>query len=267
MAGVFPPLPYTPQVPVTQPPLSATTGKGTSNSADPKSPNAVDKGKGYSGPATASNVLINPPLHPKAETTFREGFGYVSLQRGMIRRLAGREPESTKTERIENSYRFRFLYNPAEIAVQNSVFQGVLPADYKNSDDPFRARFPGQEGLSFSLMLDRTNDVYDQGMATRGTMVDLDALYRVINGTAINPGFLTLSAVEIHWGPRTQNSQPLPPYVGFITNLTINHVKFTPRMIPMRTVVNITVNRLVGYAENELASSTSNTMSTVSSSS
>jgi hypothetical protein len=201
----------------------------------------------------APGLLINPPLHPLSESPFMFGRDAVALQRGLIRRVsavAGNDAAQPMT--ASDRYQFRFLYNPESLEFSNSTFTGLVDPLYAGSADYPHMRFPGQETVTFALMLDRTQDAYAQGLTTLGTQVDIDALYRVINGSEVNPGYLYLSAVEIFWGPAsanggyTQNGRPLPPFPCYITNLQISHTQFTPRMCPIRTIVTISANSLVG---------------------
>lgn len=88
----------------------------------------------------------------------------------------------------------------------------------------------------------------------RGTLADLEFLYRAINGKGTsssagsnlwrNPrgiatadiGWLMPSLVNIDIGPLS--------YVGWVTNITVNHLSFTQDMIPMRSSVSIAFNLL-----------------------
>lgn len=232
--------------------------KGQANSPDPKSPTAVGGAaeqaaiaaivEGGAPDQTPRFDIINPPLHPKSETTFTYGMDVVKLQRGMLERIADRATlVGDKGVLPPNKrYKFRFLYNPESISVSTSTDAGLVPPELSTSSGLVVGKFPGQETWRFGLMLDRTQEAYDQGIATRGTQVDIDALYRVINGNYGNPGFLYLSAIRVHWGPTTKQSKPLAPFNGYITNLSITHTKFTPRMCPIRSIVDISITRLVG---------------------
>jgi hypothetical protein len=88
----------------------------------------------------------------------------------------------------------------------------------------------------------------------RGTLADLEFLYRAINGKGTssasgsnlwrNPrgiatadiGWLMPSLVNIDIGPLS--------YVGWVTNISVNHTGFTQDMIPIRSAVTIAFNLL-----------------------
>jgi len=201
-------------------------------------------------------------------------------------------------------YGFQFLWNPESISVSVARNQDVTPS----AADRLRAvsgAFPGQETVSFSIVLDRINDFsmayahrrneefqtrsskspnltsYDvfapyykggfhangaetfnykmSNLMKYGTMADLEYLFKAINGdgkTKNHPqgwttllgkksadiGYLrpTLMAVQI--GP-DENSIS---YVGWITQLSINHQFFNQMMIPLRTTVSISLDCFAG---------------------
>ena len=91
----------------------------------------------------------------------------------------------------------------------------------------------------------------------RGTVADLDYLYKAINGTG--PGSSTKSGHHINWvnsrGQKTADIGFLMPtllnvdigplsYQGYVTSLNVTHIGFTPDMTPIRTDVTISMNLL-----------------------
>jgi hypothetical protein len=85
----------------------------------------------------------------------------------------------------------------------------------------------------------------------RGTLADIEFLFRAINGKGpsstsdwISPrgiktadiGYLSPTLLHIDIGPLS--------YIGWVTNLTVNHIAFTQDMIPMRTDVTMSFNTL-----------------------
>lgn len=246
------------------------TKKGAPNSTNPQSPNAVEGAAGSAAAAAAATgagatggggaaetaaryALINPPLHPKSETTFPYGHDAVSLQRGMIERIQSNAATGTSNVTLpaNQRYKFRFLYNPESISVSTAVDPGLVPPEVSTMSGEVVGRFAGQETWRFGLMLDRTQEAYEQGIRTRGTQVDIDALYRVVNGNYGNPGFLYLSAVRVYWGPTTQHGKPLPSFSGYITSINITHTKFTPRMCPIRSIVDLSITRLTELGKDD----------------
>lgn len=227
-----------------------TTNSGTTTTAERKqlpvptaqpSPARFDAQK----PRFATS---NSPLNPRNESPFLAGRDAFGLRRGaIIRTHRDASSPGSYIPNPANRYTFRFLYNPETISFGNQSFEGVTPPNYQNPADNLVPLFVGKETVNFSLLLDRSQDVYEQGLASRGTLDDVEALYRVVNGDlGSRAGFLSLSAVEIHWGPSTQNGRPVPMFPCFITSIDVAHTQFTPRMCPMRTAVSISAVRLVG---------------------
>lgn len=78
----------------------------------------------------------------------------------------------------------------------------------------------------------------------KGTVADLEYLYKAINGPgwtnvatgdeSSDIGFLSPTLLKIDLGPIS--------YVGYVQNLTVNHISFTPSMIPLRSTVAIQFN-------------------------
>lgn len=90
----------------------------------------------------------------------------------------------------------------------------------------------------------------------QGTMYDLEYLFRSINGsgfggkeyanllgrTTANIGYLQPTLLGIELGPTIDSLS----YVGWISNLQMNHTHFTENMIPLRTEVTISVECFSG---------------------
>jgi hypothetical protein len=89
-----------------------------------------------------------------------------------------------------------------------------------------------------------------------GTMADLEYLFKAINGAGPGTGWVTLlgkktadigflspTLLAFRFGPDSQESLS---FVGWITNLSINHTMFTENMIPLRTTVNVSVDCFAG---------------------
>lgn len=88
-------------------------------------------------------------------------------------------------------------------------------------------------------------------LITRGTIADLEFLYKAINGEGISAnqkwvngrgiatadiGFLMPTLLHVDIGPLS--------YDGYVTALQVNHIAFSPEMIPIRTDVSISLNLL-----------------------
>lgn len=196
--------------------------------------------------------VANKPLSARTETSFPYGHDAFGLRRGaIIRTHRDAANKSTFISNPKYRYTFNFLFNPETINFGNSSFAGVVPPEYKNTNDNLVPLFVGQESCNFSLLLDRTQEAYEEGLSTRGTLDDVEALYRVVNGDfGSSAGYISLAAVEIHFGPTTQNGRPIPMFPCYITSIDVTHTQFTPRMCPMRTTIQISAARLVGVGGN-----------------
>ena len=93
-------------------------------------------------------------------------------------------------------------------------------------------------------------------LMAQGTMADLEYLFKAINGSGngtlewtnllgkrtANVGYLAPTLLGIQLGPTLNNLS----YVGWASNISINHTAFTENMIPIRTEVGITVQCFAG---------------------
>ena len=185
---------------------------------------------------------------------------------------------------LDRNYGFQFLWNPEAISVNVSRNMDITP----NSADTLRVVagvFPGQETVSLTIVLDRTNDfAYAKATGTgsaeyytagfplaakqdfttqlntlleQGTMADLEYLFRAINGSGSGDKQWTTLL-----GKKTANVGYLQPtllgvalgpdthnnlsYVGWISNLSMSHSAFTQTMIPLRTTVTISLECFSG---------------------
>jgi hypothetical protein len=90
----------------------------------------------------------------------------------------------------------------------------------------------------------------------QGTMADLEYLFKAINGSGngtlqwtnllgkqtSNVGYLAPTLLGIQLGPTLNNLS----YVGWVSNVSINHTAFTENMIPIRTEVGISIQCFAG---------------------
>jgi hypothetical protein len=91
----------------------------------------------------------------------------------------------------------------------------------------------------------------------QGTMADLEYLFKAINGAGTgngswttllkkqtaNVGYLSPTLLGFSLGPDAQNNLS---YVGWISNISINHTAFTEEMIPIRTAVSFSIECFSG---------------------
>lgn len=185
---------------------------------------------------------------------------------------------------LDRNYGFQFLYNPETVQTNVARNMDITPSS-ADTLRVVAGVFPGQETVSLNIILDRTNDFayakgtgrgsasqYSSGfpdrlkqnfdqqlneLLTQGTMADLEYLFRAINGAGsgdkqwttllgkktANVGYLQPTLLGIALGPRVHESLS---YVGWISNVSINHTAFTETMIPLRTQVSLSIECFSG---------------------
>jgi hypothetical protein len=114
----------------------------------------------------------------------------------------------------------------------------------------YRASYP-QENKTTPI----STRVYE--LMDKGTLADLEYLFKTINGAGAGKekdwvnllgrktadiGFLQPVLVGMQLGPTIDSLS----YVGWINSLNVNHVAFTESMIPIRTMVTITMQTMTG---------------------
>lgn len=201
---------------------------------------------------------------------------------------AGAASDSTKggadasLVKADMKYGFQFLWNPSSISSSVSRNMDITPSSADRLKSVVGA-FPGQETVSFNIVIDRINDFaclkalpnaktlssyYGTGypgetepfgtkienLMKQGTMADLEYLFRAINGGSenwntllgkrtANIGFLMPTLLGLVLGPSATNNLS---YVGWLTGLTMQHEMFTEEMIPLRTTVSINMECFAG---------------------
>lgn len=176
-------------------------------------------------------------------------------------------------------YGFRFHFNPTEYSEMYSNTSGVDPIGFlrmlHQRDLPVMSKQTGATG-NVELLLSRVDDIrilrrpdyqdyYTAGtfaprlpitdeqrdeILSRGTMADLEYLFRVINGKRWKTWWSTYDTAD--WGiflPR-----PVIISVGdyehsqrfrvLVSSMSINHVVFAPGMVPVITTVSMSLERL-----------------------
>ena len=193
----------------------------------------------------------------------------------MNRRFADLAPKSTNAIKNPdtNLYGFRFLYNPTSIDMAWGIVEQFSPQFELTNQDKASALSVGlmKSAVSFKLLLNRKFDmaaVGPQGVVrpdlypalgrpsntdatyiyNRGTMYDLDYLFRAIGGynatykstignaTTADKGWLQPIPVELHLGMGLR-------YLVRVSELSVNHMYFNERMVPLISEVSITCTR------------------------
>jgi hypothetical protein len=215
-------------------------------------------------PTAFSNYSLSSAADVKSieylQKANRRGFFYQDIDNAYT---ASGDPK-TKNSQL---WGFQFMYNPTTIShtQANANFDITNTADISN-------QLTGSQTFSVSIFLNRVMDMSilatdkaDQlnsktadysralteddahGILTRGTEYDLEFLYRVINGepkkgptmdkATSDFGFLAPAPI---WFRLHDNFK----YKVVITSISVNHVMFTEKMIPILSEVSIGMMRI-----------------------
>ena len=182
---------------------------------------------------------------------------------------------------ITDLWGFRFMYNPTTISYGT---QSISNLDYTTfSNDPANL-VSGNTTVNFDLYLNRMPDMMTlnpngqdysswstfypdttkgsittadhQQILKRGTEYDLEFLYRVVNGdpqtnnvTTLGPssdyGYITGAPFWLYIHDNLR-------YFCALTSLNVNHLIFTPDMVPVLSVVNLSLVRYPTQADANL---------------
>jgi hypothetical protein len=126
-------------------------------------------------------------------------------------------------------------------------------ADLVAFEGYYKNRYPNELKQDFATEMD--------ALLRQGTLYDLEYLFRAVNGSGFigpdgkpgyytnllnrvtaNIGYLQPTLLGIELGPDQDNLS----YVGWISNLSMNHTKFTETMIPLETQVSISIECFSG---------------------
>lgn len=181
----------------------------------------------------------------------------------------------------DKMYGFKFQYNPTTISMNWVGMTGANPVYEMTAANPAA---PMSKDLitgtiTFEIILNRISDLAQlrhdgeyvtanpyaidvplserQKIVDKGTMYDLDYLFRAMHGYAqwtnyrstlmgetSDPGWLPFRPVEVILGNKLM-------YRARISNLQVEHKIFTNRMVPILSVVSITCNRYWDMARAE----------------
>ena len=191
-----------------------------------------------------------------------------------------------KTDNGGHRWRFKFHYNPATVGVSQSYQTEIDPLFLPK--DPAASIVSGSQ-VSFSLVLNRieemqilnldgsfrkgkdgstaSDDEYvkwawrharvssatRRDIRTKGTLYDLEYLYRVCNGeprelwkgTSADYGILFGQPLRLHFTNIKSNGMQVGMnYYGFISSIDIQHQMFSMDMVPSLTTVGISFSRI-----------------------
>ena len=174
-------------------------------------------------------------------------------------------------------YGFQFLYNPTTINMSYGGVADVDPGLQSSGGEEFLLSNPSvfQSTIGLEVVINRMFDfqyINENGIKTgqisdfyagniptnkdlvtiynKGTMYDVEYLLQTmfpyepvksqLRGETSDIGFLGASPVELHLGKSLR-------YVAQINNISVNHVIFDNRMVPLFTTISVSTNRIPDY--------------------
>jgi hypothetical protein len=174
-------------------------------------------------------------------------------------------------------YGFQFLYNPTTIDMHYGGVADVDPGMQSSGTEEYLLGGPNvfQSTIGIQVVINRMfdfqyinntglksgqiSDFYSGNVPTnsdlktiydKGTMYDVEYLLQTmfpfepyesqLRGKTSDIGFLGASPVELHLGNKLR-------YVAQINNISVNHVIFDNRMVPLFTTISISTNRIPDY--------------------
>lgn len=161
-----------------------------------------------------------------------------------------------------DQYRFglRLHFNPTNITMSTSLDGSVdnTPMDKWQKLNVS----PNQQQVSLDFKLRRVADVAETDLTAftprmtanelyelkrRGTLFDLEFLFRAINGnvSSLDGDYTTSDIGYLMYNLLNFNLSRTWKFIGFVTNMVVIHNMFTPDMVPIDTDVHIDVIRMV----------------------
>ena len=222
------------------------------------------------------NVLGGNRVDQGAYADARQAWEGVNGGRGTIQMdkkvLQTMEPQlNTQSEKLDlQKYGFKFLYNPTTVSMAWGLMNYMDPPYEAAGKDAFAPVSAGlmTSTVDFELILNRIEDLNylnEGGLSgvnpytvtvpdgdlksiyRKGTMYDMEYLMKTLNGpsatfksdlngTTSDRSWLRPTIVELHLGSAMR-------YRVRIANLSINHIMFNSRMVPILSSVKITCSR------------------------
>ena len=222
------------------------------------------------------NILGNNRVDPGAYSDARNAWSGVTGGRGTIQMdkkvIQTMEPQlSGQSEDLDlQKYGFKFLYNPTTVSMAWGLMNYMDPPYEAAGKDAFAPVSAGlmTSTVDFELILNRIEDfnhLNENGLDgfnpysvtvpsddlkdiyRQGTMYDMEYLLKTLNGPSAkytselngstsDRAWLRPTIVELHLGNAMR-------YRVRIANLSINHIMFNSRMVPILSSVKITCSR------------------------
>lgn len=215
----------------------------------------------YSNPPFHPSILniggTNTAVNPTLFTDFNSQG--ASLHRGML--VSGAGVTAAATGNIQ--YRVNFLYNPSTINESRAldINSGVLPSYARNPDDPGQYASALNTTVSFSLLFDRTFELWDSGYTGTiagiyGVRSDVEAFYNLLginvaqtqNSSSLTgiltgqkvtntiQGAMTFSPCNLYF---SNNARGALAYSGYVSEIDVTYSHFAGNMVPARCAVNV----------------------------
>lgn len=206
-----------------------------------------------------ANKTINPPGR---RDDYNPGAGTKNFHRGLL--MAGNGAVDASKDPYQ--YRVNFLYNPSTIQETRSldVNNGQLPAYARSTDDPGSYATALNTVVNFSLLFDRTYEMWDKSYQNTiagvfGVRSDVEAFYNLLGinyfvdqsevaGAVAPPFAINGVAKTTVQGPMQMipaklifgnNSQGALQYFGYVSTFDITYTHFTQQMVPVRCAINV----------------------------
>lgn len=227
-------------------------------------------------------VFQNPPFHPNVlavggankainpagrKDDYNPGAGTKNFHRGLLMAGAG----VVDSWKGPYQYKVNFLYNPNSIRETRSLDMnnGQLPAYARSTDDPTTYATALNTTVSFSLLFDRTYEMWDRSYQNTiagvfGVRADVEAFYNLLGinqfvDQSVTPGQVTPPfaingvAKTTVQGPMQMipsklifgnNSQGALSYFGYVSGFDVTYTHFTQQMVPVRCAVGVSFTTL-----------------------
>jgi hypothetical protein len=191
---------------------------------------------------------------------------------------SGGQKPTTSDYYDHHNYGFQFQYNPGTVNMTYYTSPNVDVTMMTSGQEMFNLAgvSSSQGSVSFQIIINRIFDMQyykstgelKEGVSSKsiypvppknedlvniynkGTMYDVEYLLRVLMGTTMNSylrgektadmGWLPAIPVELYLGKSLQ-------YLGTVNNVSLNHIIFDSRMVPLFTTVDIGFARLPDY--------------------
>lgn len=193
------------------------------------------------------------------------------------------EPDPNGSKAPKENWGFQFQYNPGTVAMSYFTSPNVDVTMMTSGTEMFNLAgvSSSQGSVSFQIVINRMFDMQyytedgnllpgaevnyakppskseEKALYDKGTMYDVEYLLRVLMSTTMSSylrgektadmGWLPAIPVELHLGKSLR-------YLGIVNNLSLNHIIFNERMVPMFTTLDIGFARLPDYPPNDASS-------------